>query len=97
MAQRAGIRAGDRITRIDDESTQGLSIEDAAERLRGAEGEPVTLTLVAKGQNESRVIEVERDMLSVLTPEERDQLISLMEKVTAKAMTIAPPSEDDHG
>jgi DNA-binding MarR family transcriptional regulator len=43
------------------------------------------------------VTEVERDMLSVLTPEERTTLESLMEKVAAKARTIGPPSEDDHG
>ncbi len=44
-----------------------------------------------------RVVDVEREMLSVLTPEEQVQLLSLMEKVLAKALTIAPPSEDDHG
>ena len=48
-AYASGIRASDRIERIDDESTRASSIEDAAERLRAA-GQPVTLTVLPKGK-----------------------------------------------
>ena len=44
-AERAGIRSGDRIVNIDGESTKGLSILDAARRMRGPPGTEVTLTL----------------------------------------------------
>jgi hypothetical protein len=40
-AGRAGLRAGDRIVRIDGESTQGMSMADALQRLRGEPGTSV--------------------------------------------------------
>ena len=43
-AAAAGIRAGDRIVRIEGQSTQGLSLTDAVERIRGKPGTSVTLT-----------------------------------------------------
>jgi hypothetical protein len=40
-AGRAGLRAGDRIVRIDGETTQGMSMADALQRLRGEPGTSV--------------------------------------------------------
>jgi len=40
-AGRAGLRAGDRILRIDGEPTQGMSMSDALQRLRGEAGTSV--------------------------------------------------------
>ena len=66
-AGEAGILAGDRILRIDDESTQGLSIEDAAELLRGIPGEPVTLTISRKGEEATQEVELMRDRIQIDT------------------------------
>lgn len=66
-AHAAGVRAGDRIERIDDESTQGLSIEDAAERLRGRPGEPVTLAIRPKGAKETRQVRLVRAVIHIDT------------------------------
>ena len=63
----AGMLAGDRILRIDDESTQGLSIEDAAELLRGLPGEPVTLTISRKGEEATQEVELVRDKIQIDT------------------------------
>jgi len=48
-AAAAGIRAGDRIVRIEGHSTQGLSLTDAIERIRGKPGTSVTLTIQHPG------------------------------------------------
>ena len=40
-AHRLGIRAGDVISRIEDEDARGMSIDDAVKRLRGPKGTPV--------------------------------------------------------
>ena len=45
-AWRAGITAGDRITAIDGEPTQGQPLRDSVQRLRGRVGEPVSLTVL---------------------------------------------------
>lgn len=44
-AQRAGIRRGDLITKVDGESTLGISLIQAVDRITGDAGTPVTLTI----------------------------------------------------
>lgn len=44
-AMSAGIKPGDRILAIDGESTEGMSVEKAAEKIRGRVGTSITLTL----------------------------------------------------
>jgi len=48
-AERAGIKAGDFIIRIDGQSTQGLSMMEAVGKMRGKPGEKIRLTLVRDG------------------------------------------------
>jgi carboxyl-terminal processing protease len=66
-ALRAGIRTGDKIVRIDGKSTQGLSLEDARERMRGQPGEPVKLGVLHLGETEPVDIEIERAVIQVDT------------------------------
>jgi len=63
----AGIRAGDRIVRINGESTQGMSLADAGERLRGKPGQPVTLTVLHYGEQEPVEITIVRAKIQVDT------------------------------
>ena len=44
-AARAGLRAGDRITRIEGTSTQGMALQEAVSRIRGPEGTTVRLAI----------------------------------------------------
>jgi len=44
-AYRAGVLSGDRIVKIEGRSTQGITLQQAVERLRGKPGTEVTLTL----------------------------------------------------
>lgn len=60
-AHQAGVRAGDRILRIDGESTQGLSLDDASSRMRGKLGEAVRLTVLHAGETEPITLEIVRD------------------------------------
>ncbi len=48
-AQRAGVRPGDRLRRIDGESVEGLSLADAIQRLRGAGGTQLAVTVEREG------------------------------------------------
>jgi len=48
-ADRAGIKSGDKIVKIEDESTAAMSINDAVKRLRGKVGTKVTITIVRDG------------------------------------------------
>ncbi len=60
-AQKAGIKAGDYIVKINGTSVEGLSITQAMNMMRGPKGETVTLTIVRKGENKPLTIKVVRD------------------------------------
>ncbi|HET6373595.1 MAG TPA: S41 family peptidase, partial [Candidatus Polarisedimenticolia bacterium] len=51
-ASRAGIRAGDYITHIEGKSTQGISTDEALEKLRGPKGTKVTITIQREGYDQ---------------------------------------------
>lgn len=55
-ADRAGIQAGDYITRIDGEQINGLTLNEAVDKMRGKVGTDIDVTIVRKG--ESDVIEL---------------------------------------
>ena len=61
-AAEAGIRAGDKILRINDESTEGFTFEDAVKRLRGKVGQSVTLEVLHSGEEDPVPIEVVREV-----------------------------------
>ncbi|MBX2860504.1 MAG: PDZ domain-containing protein [Vampirovibrio sp.] len=44
-AEEAGLEPGDMITHIDNEPTAGMTVEEAADKIRGPEGTPVALTI----------------------------------------------------
>lgn len=49
-AARAGIKAGDYITHLDDELVYGGSLNDAVDKMRGAAGTRIKLTIVRQGE-----------------------------------------------
>jgi len=63
-ADAAGIRAGDRITVVDGQSTVGLSTDEAADLLRGAAGSTANLVVVTPGRA-SRSVRVRRERVDV--------------------------------
>lgn len=48
-AQRAGLRAGDRVTRVDGEGAEGMSVADVLQRLRGPAGTTVGVSVLREG------------------------------------------------
>jgi carboxyl-terminal processing protease len=63
-ADKAGLRAGDRILRIDGESTKGMSVGDAVRRMRGAEGTVLRLRVVSTDEAPRDVV-VERARIRI--------------------------------
>lgn len=63
-AEQAGIRPADRILRIDGVPTAKLSLDEAAERMRGAIGSRVVLTVAREGESELD-IPVVRDRIAI--------------------------------
>ena len=63
-ADKAGLRAGDKILKINDETTN-ISLEEAVSKIRGPKGTTVKLTIFRSGEAETRDITVERDVILV--------------------------------
>ena len=68
-AERAGIRAGDRLIGVGGKSIGGLSVDEAAHLLQGPEGSLVTLA-VARGPGAARALTVRREHVEVPSIEE---------------------------
>lgn len=64
-AWRAGIKAGDIILRIDDESTENMPLQDAVDRMRGDVGTQVTLYIKRRGWTEAQPIVITREQIQV--------------------------------
>lgn len=64
-ADRAGMKAGDLIIRIDDESVDGMSLNDAVQLMRGEPGTEITLTVVREGRDEPFEVDIVRDTIEV--------------------------------
>ena len=62
---RLGIRAGDQIVKIGDESTAGFTSSDAAQRLRGEPGTDVEVTIHRQGVDEPLHYTIHREEIQV--------------------------------
>ncbi len=66
-AYQAGIRAGDRILRIEGRGTHGLSLNDAVRLMRGRPGTTVTLEVLHAGESEPVELAIRRRRIPIDT------------------------------
>ena len=66
-AERAGLRAGDKILKIDDIATYDLNVDEAVKLIRGERGTTVILTILRNGWEEPKEISIVRDIIQVPT------------------------------
>ncbi|MEO7635233.1 MAG: S41 family peptidase [Sphingomicrobium sp.] len=64
-AWRAGVKAGDYITHINGELVYGLSLDDAVEKMRGAPGTPIKLTIVRPGRDKPLELAMNRERIEL--------------------------------
>jgi carboxyl-terminal processing protease len=64
-AEKAGVRAGDVIVKIDGKFTKDLSLPDAVKRLRGPKGSTVSVSVSRKGQSKLMEFSLVRDRIQV--------------------------------
>ncbi len=64
-AAKAGLKAGDRIVRIERESTLNLTLNEAVKRLRGKPGHKVKIWVKRKGSNTPKLYVIKRDRIHI--------------------------------
>lgn len=62
---KAGLKSGDIILKIDDKSTINMTIDDAMNLMRGKKKSIVKLTIVRKNESKPLVFEIVRDVISI--------------------------------
>jgi carboxyl-terminal processing protease len=64
-AEKAGLRAGDKIFKINGELTSEITIDEAVKRIRGPKGTEVTLTIVRNGEEKTQDLTIKRDTIEL--------------------------------
>jgi len=64
-AYQAGVKAGDKILKINEESTKGLSLIECVKRLRGPKGTKVTIAIIREGFTQTKDVTMVRDIIKI--------------------------------
>ncbi len=64
-AEKAGVKAGDIILKVDDKDTTSLSLPEAVSLIRGAKGTAVKLQLFSEGDTKAHDVSLTRDTITV--------------------------------
>ncbi|HEY5733512.1 MAG TPA: S41 family peptidase [Gammaproteobacteria bacterium] len=64
-AERAGVKSGDVIIRLDDKPVKGMSLDEAVNIMRGKPGDPIVLTIVREGEEKPLKITIIRAIIKV--------------------------------
>jgi len=66
-AYQKGLKAGDKIIKIDGEPTKDLSINEAVKRLRGPKGSKVTVSIHREGWGDLKDVTIIRDVIPIVS------------------------------
>lgn len=66
-AERAGLKAGDKILRVDNRETFGLSIEEAVKIIRGEPNTEVTLLILREEWDKAKEFKIKREIIQIPT------------------------------
>ena len=64
-AFKAGVKAGDKIIKIEGKDTKDITIMDAVHKLRGPKGTDVTITIMREGLKEEKDFTITRDIIKI--------------------------------
>ena len=64
-AEKAGLRSGDKIIKINGKMAAEMSIEEAIDNIRGPKGTSVVLTIFRNGDQDTRDVTIEKDKINV--------------------------------
>ena len=64
-ADKVGLKASDIILKINDESTIGMSIDEAVSKMRGKVGDPIDVTIVREGESKPLVFHIVRGVITI--------------------------------
>jgi len=91
-AKKAGVEAGDLITRIDGVKIKGKTLAEAIEMMRGDKGEKITLRIIREGKDEALTFTIVRDHIKIRSV--RSRIIDQLYAYIRIAQFQAPTGDD---
>lgn len=64
-AFKAGVKAGDRILKINDELSKNMTLMEAVRKMRGPKGTKITISIMRQGLSELKEVEIVRDIIKI--------------------------------
>jgi len=71
-AFRAGIQAGDKIVKIEDQTTKDMTLMEAVKLMRGPKGTDVTISIVREGEPKPLKVTITRDVIPLYSVKTKD-------------------------
>ncbi len=98
-AAKVGVKPGDYISEIDGVAVMGMTLQEAVEKMRGAVGTTVKITLLREGLKEPLTVTIKRDLIKIQSVRSRSEddviylRITSFSENTADAMKAAYEKE----
>jgi carboxyl-terminal processing protease len=86
-AEKAGIKTGDTILKVDNVSIAGLTLAQAVEKIRGDKGTKVTLNILSKGSSQPKDVVITRDEITVKSVTSWVKKLSDIQGIDKKAIS----------
>lgn len=83
-AAKAGIRAGDAILKVDNQSTEGWTLAQAVDKIRGPKGTFVTISILRNGEAKPVDVKITRGTITVKSVDGKIKKVSEIEGITLK-------------
>lgn len=93
-ASKAGIKAGDSIIGVDNQSIAGLDLTSIVNKIRGPKGSTVTLNVQHKGSASPIAIKIVRDTITVKSLTSWTKRVSDIDGINKKAGDLAQAGDD---
>jgi carboxyl-terminal processing protease len=95
-ADQAGVKAGDWILKVDDQTTKDMNLMDAVNKMRGPKGSKVVITILREGVKDPLTFNIVRDIIriqsvksKIIDPDIGYIRISQFQEQTAKDLAMA--------
>ena len=93
-ADKAGVQAGDFITKVDGESTLGKTLDEAVDKMRGPVGSEIIITIVREGIDEPFDISIIRDTIEIKAVKARTEGKTIVLRVSSFTSKTYPNLKD---
>lgn len=93
-AQKAGIKAGDAILKVNDQSIAGWTLAQAVEKIRGPKGTDVTLAVVHKSADKAVDVKITRDEIQVKSLVSWTKRVKDVDAINNKSATLSGSLND---